>query len=182
MGEGADRVWRTTVPRDEEVPTMPVYTVHEPPPKRYEAAGNPDRFVFVRDGFSFWAFVFGPLWMLRHRMWLVLLGYIGVAVVLGLLFSLLGTTAGPRLAANFLLALLVGMEAATLRRFTLARRRWSNLGVIVADDLEAAERRFFDVWVKSGGAAPHTTVEPQSRQAAAAPDVIGLFPQPGTRR
>src|SRR5499426_1971236 len=116
MGEGADRVWRTTVPRDEEVPTMPVYTVHEPPPKRYEAAGNPDRFVFVRDGFSFWAFLFGPLWMLRHRMWLVLLGYIGVSVALETIFIVLSEGAAARSIANLLLALLVGIESATLRR------------------------------------------------------------------
>ncbi len=97
--------------------------------------------------------MFGPLWMLSHRMWLVLVGYVGVSAALEIIFSLLGTTAAPRIAAGFLLAVLVGMEAATLRRFTLGRRRWTNLGVIVADDLEAAERRFFDVWVKSGGAA-----------------------------
>jgi hypothetical protein len=160
---------------------MAVYTVHEPPPKGFEQTSDPERFDFVRDGFSFWAFLFGPLWMLRHRMWLVLLGYVGVSVVLELIFSLLGTTAAPRLVASFLLATLVGMEAATLRRFTLGRRRWTNLGVIVADDLEAAERRFFDLWVKSGGAAPRTISEPQSRQLTSAPDVIGLFPQPGTQ-
>jgi hypothetical protein len=114
-------------------------------------------------------------------MWLVLVGYIGVSAALELLFSLLGTTAAPRLVAGFLLAVLVGIESATLRRFTLGRRRWTNLGVIVADDLEAAERRFFDVWVKSGGAALRTTSEPQSRQVVPAPDVIGLFPQPGTQ-
>jgi uncharacterized protein DUF2628 len=159
---------------------MAVYTVHEPPPKPFEQASDPERFEFVRDGFSFGAFLFGPLWMLRHRMWLALLGYVGVSAALELIFSLLGTGVSARLAAGFLLALLVGVESATLRRFTLGRRSWINLGVIVADDLEAAERRFFDVWVKSGGAAPRTT-EP-SRQAAAAPDVIGLFPQPGTRR
>ena len=43
---------------------------------------NPERFVFVRDGFYFWAFVFSVLWMLWHRMWLILLIY--VAVVVGL--------------------------------------------------------------------------------------------------
>ena len=161
---------------------MAVYTVHEPPPKRFEQASDPERFVFVRDGFSFWAFLFGPLWMLRHRMWLVLLGYIGVSAALEIVFSLLGTTAAPRFAAGFLFTLLIGIESATLRRFTLGRRRWTNLGVIVADDLEAAERRFFDVWVKSGGAAPRTVVEAQSRQLTAAPDVIGLFPQPGTKQ
>src|SRR5260221_4705881 len=98
---------------------MAGYTVHEPPPKRFEQASDPERFAFVRDGFSFSSFVFGPLWMLWHRMWLVLLGYIGVTVGLELMFSLLGTTAAPRLVAGFLLAILVGMEAATLRRFTL---------------------------------------------------------------
>jgi hypothetical protein len=159
---------------------MAVYTVHEPPPKQFETS-DPERFAFVRDGFSFPAFLFGPLWMLWHRMWLVLLGYIGVSAALEVIFSLLGTTAVPRLLAGFLLAILVGMEGATLRRFTLGRRRWTNLGVIVADDLEAAERRFFDVWVKSGGAAPRTISESQSRQLVPAPDVIGLFPQPGTQ-
>jgi hypothetical protein len=68
---------------------MAVYTVHEPPLKRFEQVSDPERFDFVRDGFSFSAFVFGPLWMLWHRMWLVLLGYIGVSVALELLFSLL---------------------------------------------------------------------------------------------
>jgi len=161
---------------------MAVYTVHEPPPKQYEQTSDPERFEFVRDGFSFWAFLFGPLWMLRYRMWLVLLGYVGVSAALEIVFSLLGVTAATRPVAGFFLALLIGIESATLRRFTLGRRRWTNLGVIVADDLEAAERRFFDVWVKSGGAAPRTTADAQSRQAIAAPDVIGLFPQPGTRR
>jgi len=160
---------------------MAVYTVHEPPPKQYEQTSDPERFEFVRDGFSFWAFLFGPLWMLRHRMWLVLLGWVAVSSALEIVFSLLSTGSGARLVAGLLVALLIGVESATLRRFTLGRRRWTNLGVIVADDLEAAERRFFDVWVKSGGAAPRTT-EAQSRQSAAAPDVIGLFPQPGTRR
>jgi len=104
---------------------MAVYTVHEPPLKRFEQASDPERFDFVRDGFSFSAFVFGPLWMLWHRMWLVLLGYVGVSVALELLFSVLGTTAAPRLVASFLLAILVGIESATLRRFTLGRRRWT---------------------------------------------------------
>src|ERR1700704_6404434 len=115
---------------------MAVYTVHEPPPKRFEQASDPERFAFVRDGFSFAAFVFGPLWMLWHRMWLALVGYIGVSAALALIFSLLGTTAAPKLVTSYLLAVLVGIESATLRRFTLGRRRWSNLGVIVADDLE----------------------------------------------
>ena len=56
---------------------MPVYTVHEPPPREDEDAPTPpDRFAFVRDGFHFWAFLLAPLWMLWHRLWLVLLLYL----------------------------------------------------------------------------------------------------------
>ena len=32
--------------------------------------------MFVRDGFYFWAFLLGPLWMLWRRLWLVLVVYL----------------------------------------------------------------------------------------------------------
>src|SRR5262249_54460266 len=128
---------------------MAVYTVHAPPLKRYQTTFEPDRFAFIRDGFSFWAFLFGPLWMLRYRMWLVLLGYIIVAAALG--FGLHAVRASPGVIGftAFLFEVLIGMEAGTLRRLTLARRRFNNVGVVVADDRDLAERRFFDSWPSS---------------------------------
>src|SRR5262249_13798241 len=54
---------------------MRVYTVHQPPLRRDETESDRARIAFVRDGFSFWAFLLGALWMLWHRLWLVLLGY-----------------------------------------------------------------------------------------------------------
>ena len=167
---------------------MAIYTVHQPPLKKYENAPDPERFAFVRDGFSFCAFLFGPLWMLRHRMWLVLLGYIVVAVALNVALRAVGASGSVSLFAAFMLALLVGMEAGTLRRFTLGRKRWRNLGVIVGDDRESAERRFFDTWMHGEtlaplgpphSAAPNPVAPAPGRPA---PDVIGLFPQPGARR
>ena len=50
---------------------MTTFTVHEPPPRKNEATASPVRFAFVRDGFYFWAFLLGPVWMLYHRLWLV---------------------------------------------------------------------------------------------------------------
>ncbi len=44
---------------------------------------------------------------------------------------------------------MIGLEASTLRRFTLRRRGWRNVGVVSGDDLEDAERRFFDAWVRA---------------------------------
>jgi uncharacterized protein DUF2628 len=169
---------------------MAVYTVHQPPLKKYEAAPDPERFAFVRDGFSFWAFLFGPLWMLRHRMWLAFIGYIVVAVAMQLGLRVVGASGGAATFAALMLALLVGMEAGTLRRFTLGRRGWRNVGTIVGSDRDTVERRFFDAWVRGEtlGPIPPSAARPAApaaqaqRGATPAPDVIGLFPQPGAHR
>ena len=162
---------------------MSIYTVHEPPLKADEAAPDPMRFVFVRDGFSFWAFLLTGLWMLRHRLWLVLIGYIVVAAALQVAGYMIGASASVMFGVGFLLSLLVGFEAATLRRFTLARRGWKNVGIVVGDDVEAAERRFFDAWTRRGtDLAPAPLPAPMLRRLPPASEVIGLFPQPGAPR
>jgi hypothetical protein len=175
---------------------MSIYTVHEPPSKPDGSTPDPDRFVFVRDGFSFWAFLLGPLWMLRHRLWLVFVGYVIVAVALQVGLRLIGASSGVIITVSLLLALLVGFEAATLRRFTLARRRWKNVGIVVADDLESAERRFFDAWIDNpwsdparvdtsvgGGWRPSfATGMATARGPQGSSEVLGLFPQPGAPR
>jgi hypothetical protein len=161
---------------------MTVYTVHEPAPGRSESADDPERLVFVRDGFYFWAFLLGPLWMLWHRLWLVLLLYLVATTALQTALWALGMSATVKFTVGFLIALLVGVEAASLRRWTYARRRWSNLGLVVAPDLESAERRFFDSWPgratppRQSPAPPAGTTMP-----SAAPAVIGLFPEPQSR-
>jgi hypothetical protein len=168
---------------------MAVYTAHEPPLQRYESSPAPERLAFVRDGFSFWAFLFGPLWMLRHRMWLVLIGYVVVFAMLQFALHVLGASDTVKAIAGVLLDLLVGIEAGTLRRFTLDRRGWRNVGVVVGDDLEMAERRFFDSWVARASAKRETAASPSPppaspnyRLAPASPQIIGLFPEPGTSR
>src|SRR5262249_45145206 len=129
---------------------MSVYTVHEPP-QRFDGAPDVERFVFVRDGFSFWAFLFAPLWMLLHRMWLGLFGYIVVLGWLETMVRMFGGSAAIGGFISFLMSVLVGLEAGTLRRFTLGRRGWKNVGIVSGDDVEDAERRFFDAWVRRAG-------------------------------
>jgi hypothetical protein len=170
---------------------MSVYTVYEPPLRAHESAPDPERFVFVRDAFSVWAFVLAPLWMLRHRLWLAFVGYVIVVVVLSLGLRAMGASGTLANVATALVSLLVGFEAGTLRRFALARRGWRNVGIVVGDDLESAERRFFDAWVNKplldnswANAAPRASSRapgvPMVRRAST--DVIGLFPQPGAPR
>jgi Protein of unknown function (DUF2628) len=165
---------------------MPTYTVHAPPPPRASATeSDPERFLFVRDGFYFWAFLLAPLWLLLHRLWLVLLGYVMLVALISAGFYGMGAPVLLKFFGSLLVALLMGFEAATLWRWTLARRRWRMLGFVVGDDAEAAERRFFAQWTKQAGAAalpavaePHYAT-PVRRGPPSGSDVIGLFPEPG---
>lgn len=160
---------------------MPVYTVHGPISDT--ARPSSDRIAFVRDGFAFWAVVFGPLWLIWHRLWWALLGYGVVMIGAALLMAALGLSAETRMLVNLLIALLMGLEAASLRRWTLSRRKWRQLDVVVADDPDAAERRFFDRWTgTSNDTETHDRGAPPSRTPSLRTprdDIIGLFPQPG---
>jgi Protein of unknown function (DUF2628) len=170
---------------------MSIYTVHQPPLGSGATAAEPYRFVFVRDGFSWWAFLLTPLWMLWHRLWLALLIYLLVAAAVDAGLHALGASMVMLVLAGLLISLLAGLEAGTLRRFKLARRHWRNVGVVTGDDLEDAERRFFDAWVRQAPArrpaAPNGAVTsgpatPGAAPPAASSGVIGLFPEPGAHR
>jgi hypothetical protein len=163
---------------------MAVYSVFEPPERGRDAVEQAVDFKFVRDGFSFAAFFFGPIWMLWNGLWLVLVGYIGVAVVVAAMFRLFGVGAGTQIWSWLLLAILVGYEAVSLRRVTLLQNGWKDRGIVIADDLEAAERRFFSAWSPSARDLPPPPPlhSPMKLQSASAGDVIGLFPKPGANR
>jgi hypothetical protein len=166
---------------------MAVYSVLEPSPRSGGRDTGAERFVFVRDGFSWAAFFFGALWMLWHRLWLVLLGYLVLVGALEFLLRPIGASMAARVFIGFLIALLVGLEAASLRRWTLIRRGWRDWGIVVADDLEGAERRFFSARTakdapKSAAASPATASLVQRPQPSAPTGIVGPFPQPGGSR
>ena len=162
---------------------MPVYTVHEP--SRHDSdddtIAHTSRFVFVRDGFHFWAFLLTPLWLLRHRLWLEFIAWL--LIVAGVTFALrrLGIDVMAGGWVGLLIAILVGIEASSLRRWKLARRKFEQVGVVVADDLEMAERRFFDGWVTDERPVAPAPPPVMRAPAAASNEIIGLFPQPGAR-
>jgi hypothetical protein len=152
----------------------------------------------VRDGFHFWAMVFGPFWLLWHRLWLALLGWILFFVLLEVGLARLGLGGTAIFFVNVIVALLMGLEAASLRRWTLSRGNWRQLDVVIADDEDTAERRFFERWsqkqrgivndqsaVDRGGPPPTRNVpgEPFSNPPPLpAGGIIGLFPEPGGSR
>jgi hypothetical protein len=172
---------------------MPVYTIHAPAAVETQPRSTTDRFVFVRDGFYFWAFLFGPLWLLYRRLWLVLIGWLVLQIGATVALSALHADSGTRFGVMVLIMLLMGLEAGSLWRWTLARRDWPQLDIVVADDEEAAERRFFDRWtslkqhvgsfqppVERGDPPPVRRIPVPASSLYT--DIVGSFPRPGSQR
>src|SRR4051812_14080640 len=126
---------------------MRTYTIHERP---YPAADRVDRaeaLVFVKDGFSWAAALFAPLWLIVHRLWWPLLGYVVLSAALQLpqlLFTFDQRWLGL---AALALNVLVGFEADSLRRWALERRGWHTVGTVTGKTAAECERRFFDAWL-----------------------------------
>ena len=61
---------------------MVTYTVHEHEDGSGGLAERADKIVFVKEGFALAALVFPIPWLLYHRMWFVLAGFIAVILAL----------------------------------------------------------------------------------------------------
>jgi hypothetical protein len=128
---------------------MLTFTVHEQPNPPADRIDRAEKVVFVKDGFSWMAALFAPLWMLVHRLWWALLGYVVLSALLQGVEMALGLDENTAGLPVFALNLLVGFEADTLRRWTLDRKGWRTLGTVSGRNIEECERRFFDGWLPS---------------------------------
>jgi hypothetical protein len=158
---------------------MKTYTLHVP---RDSVRGDPlalEKAELVPDRFSWGAFLFTFLWFFWNRLWLaglLVLAAVG-AVAVGL--PALKVSPGAVFLAEFLLALLIGMEANSLRRWTW-RKKKPAVDVVAAGDIDEAEAKAFARWLAPGEtAAPAPVVRaalaPATLYRPAEP-VIGLFP------
>jgi hypothetical protein len=165
---------------------MPAFAVLEPPGQA-DGIGHAERFVFLHEKFSLSAFLFGPLWMVSHKLWLELLAYLAGLAIVGPGLLALGVGWPAVIVVLALIQFLLGMEATSLVRSMLTRRGWRDGGVVIADDRDLAERRFFENrFARRAKAAAGAPIAPVPLPpAAAAPHrsgVIGLFPEPGGGR
>jgi len=96
--------------------------------------------VLVPEGFSFWALIFGPLWLLAHRAWIAALLVIAASIALTAVES-----EPVRHALGFAAWLLVGLSANDLRRWSLSRRGFTLAHVVAARDADGALLRLLDL-------------------------------------
>jgi uncharacterized protein DUF2628 len=95
--------------------------------------------VLVREGFSFGALLFGPLWLAAEGAWLPA----AAAMVLAVLILLL--TPSPASGILFLgLALLQGFSGRDLVRWSVARRGYLESNVVVGRNADEALTRLLE--------------------------------------
>lgn len=166
---------------------MRIYTVHELPGAPLDGAG----IVLVKEGFSFPALLLSWIWLAFNRLWIALCLWIGLTTVTSFLVErTLGVEAA--MFCSLALQLLLGFEGNDIRRWTLARKGYREVGIVSSSTLEEAERRFFERWDHPLDVAP---VEPLNapvwpRRNAVAPmqkpanpnEIFGLFPEAGPKR
>ncbi len=156
---------------------MATYTLHVPEGSIPGEAGALERAELVRDGFSPGAFLFTFLWFFWNRLWIAGLGVMIAVVGLPVALQAMRVNTGAAVLAELLLSLLIGLEANSLKRWTL-RRRKPAVDVVTASDIEEAEAKAFSRWL-AGAAEPRTFVARGSMPVVpyrGAEPVIGLFP------
>jgi hypothetical protein len=133
---------------------MAVYTVHEPPNAPASRIEKAEQLLFIKDGFSWVALFFTPLWFLFKGEWRGLLGYLVLAVLLAVIVD---SEAHPAAAQTLMLALsvIVGFEANNILRWSRGRRGWREIATVSGSNRDECERRFFDAWLH-GADAPAT--------------------------
>jgi hypothetical protein len=118
----------------------------------------------VRDGFSFWAFLFGPLWLALHRVWIPAILMLVASILIGRL-----TVPPVSTVLELGLMVLIGLSARDLQRWSLERRGYRLAYPIVARSEETALLRLLDARADLGARYLPPGVAAQRAVQGAAP-------------
>jgi hypothetical protein len=123
-----------------------VFTVHEPSNAPADLLKRGEGLLFVKDGFAWWAaFPYTSfLWLVRHRMWECVCGYLVLVCALAGMISVFPGSSPVAILALIGLHLILGTEGNGLRRWTLRRRGYRELGVASGRNLGECEKQFIE--------------------------------------
>ncbi len=126
---------------------MNVFTVHEPPNPPADRIERAEKLEFVRDGFTLLAAVIPPLWMALNRLWIALLAYLLAVAAVGIVLGAAGVNQSMISLIILAAHIVIGFEADSIKRWTLERRGWDEVGTVAGRNRAECERRFFDNWI-----------------------------------
>lgn len=164
---------------------MKRYVVWEPREGVEHTAEGAERLVFLREGFSWAAFLFPPLWLIYRRAWRGLLVWL-VLVALVVAAGVAGVGSGNAMWLMVLASAAIGFEAAWFRGMSLRRRGFRPIEVVLAPTRVEAERAFFAAWEPDvpmpADDAPTARYRTSQPRWVRGPAVLGLFPEPEAGR
>ncbi len=156
---------------------MSTFTLHLPRDARPGDTTALDEAELVKDAFSWGAFFFTFFWFFVHRLWLAGLAVLALMVAFGAAMNLLDVHPLAAALAQALLQVLIGLEANSLRRWTLTRRGRPMVDVVTAADRDEAEAKAFARWLEQRPAPSRNPAPAAVPAIARRPEpVIGLFP------
>jgi len=121
-------------------PKMRIFTVHIKP----ELENANEKTVFIPEGFSWKALIFGVAWTLYHRLWLVSIAI--TALSYGFIYA--GEhgyiSEASAVILQIALGLYIGFSANDWRRDKLARRGFITSEVVASDSPMRAQQRYFE--------------------------------------
>jgi hypothetical protein len=138
--------------------------------------------LFIRDGFSWGAFLLPLPWMLYRRLWLIVVLSVVVLFLASLAAEEFGLD-GLSLAFGLILSLWTGFEGGHLRAMHLEKKGWRIEDVINAPDIDTAEALYFEALADTAPTQPTARPKlPEGRAGAPGPTVaLGLIEPYGGR-
>lgn len=121
--------------------------------------------ILIKDGFCWPALFFTPFWLMLNGMWLIFALYIG----LSLIFTSLGqfdiVPSNVAFWLNITISVIFAYEANFLRKWTLQRGNYRQIGVSYGGNIREAEVSFFSQFI-------HNDAESMLVQAEQAPTEV----------
>lgn len=142
---------------------MAVYTIHEPVNPAPTVSRRAEEIVFVKEGFSWLAFLIGAPWLIIRGLWLEFLIIFAIFGVFASLFAALGVSFEAVRWIFLFLNLILGFEFHNLERWKLERKGYRLIGMVSGRDFAECERRFFEAWL------PRAKAEWEMRSEGKAP-------------
>ena len=138
-----------------------------------------ERARFVREGFSWPAFLFGPFWLLARGLWRALGVWLLGAILVVLMFrsGQLGSGAGGSL--YLLSAVYLGLDGRKFVAAAIERRGFAFVDVVIGPNRWVAEEIFFNRWPQDRAPPVGAPRAPSAAAPVAPSHVIGMFPEAG---
>ncbi|MEM7619122.1 MAG: DUF2628 domain-containing protein [Pseudomonadota bacterium] len=124
---------------------MTSYTIFQPPVPALDSVSRSDELVFVKEGFSWAAFLIPLIWLVYHRVWIGLGLMLAISIVINVIFESLRSPEIYATLAFLAISLIVAFEGNAMRRWQLSRRDYRLIGVVSGRNLSECEEIFFRI-------------------------------------